>query len=217
MRERVALHGAAGLADYEILEMLLFLGVPRRDTKPQAKALINSFGSLSAVLEATPQALKAAGVGPVSVALLTLMPDIAQTLAAPQNKERHDIGTWSQLLDYCHAAFAKHPAGQMRVLFLDIRNGLLADEALTDAVLDPAEVEPQVGAVLRRALEQNASGLITVSLVSQSVTCARTMQQASPFVQALLKAAPLFALEMCDHVCLKNKEWLSFRSSGYAE
>ncbi|MFT9145113.1 MAG: UPF0758 domain-containing protein, partial [Acetobacter orientalis] len=92
MRSRVARYGPMGLADYEILEMLLFPGVPRRDTKPLAKALINTFGSLSGVLGASPQELRATGVSAASIGLLTLIPDIAQKLGAPEEAERADIG-----------------------------------------------------------------------------------------------------------------------------
>lgn len=231
MRSRVARYGPMGLADYEILEMLLFPGVPRRDTKPLAKALINTFGSLSGVLGASPQELQATGVSAASIGLLTLIPDIAQKLGAPEEAERADIGEWSRLLAYCQSNFATVPLGQMRVLFLDVRNQLLADEAVPEygagvsaspngaTRLDapPLALGPAVGALLHRALGHNASALITVRLVDNGVSCAQALQTDTPFVQELLKAAPLLALEVYDHVCLKGKQWLSFRGSGLAE
>lgn len=215
MRQRVEQKGAGGLADYEILEMLLFPGVPRRDTKPQAKALINSFGSLSAVLEAPAAALKEAGMGPACVRLLTLMPEIAEKLSTPQTTKRADIGKWDKLLTYCHTAFTGLPAGQLRVLFLDIKNHLLADEPVIE--MSDKTVEACVADILKQALAHNASALVTVRLVSDGLSRAQQMQKDIPFVQALLKAAPLLALDVYDHLVMRNGQWLSFRNMGQDE
>lgn len=225
MRSRVAQYGAMGLADYEILEMLLFPGVPRRDTKPLAKALINSFGSLNAVLEAQPDALKAAGVSPASIALLALLPPIAQKLAAPNAAQRVDIGQWSQLLDYCQKGITTQQQGQMRALFLDVRNHLVADEPVPEGTdgraavpaTVPVSVGQTVSTLLHRALAHNASALIVVRFVSNGVSCAQALQKDSAFVQELLKVAPLLSLEVYDYVCLKGKQWLSFRGSGQGD
>ncbi|OUI86901.1 JAB domain-containing protein [Acetobacter tropicalis] len=230
MRQRVLERGAASLADYEILEMLLFPGVPRRDTKPQAKALINHFGSLAAVLEAPADALRQQGVGPASARLLTLMPGVAHCMAIPKEQARLTLGSWDALLEYCDEHYATLPAGQMRVLFLDSRNQLLSDEEVRAA--DEAPVFQQgaskaqtakakaealrkaVAFLLQRALSLHASALITIRLTPAAMGLDHQMGMDAPLIQMVLKEAPLLAVDVHDHLVLKNGEWRSFRLVG---
>lgn len=232
MRWRVLQRGASSLADYEILEMLLFPGVPRRDTKPLAKALLNHFGSLAAVLGASEDALRAAGVGPANCKLLGLVPPIADRMGTPDAVCRTDIGSWDNLLAYCDTHYASLPAGSLRVLFLDSRNQLLEDEAvpadgltaesargqMVSPALEKAQqdspVRQAVAKILQRALVLHASALITVRLAEPSVSPDRQMAADSPFVQALLKNAPLLTVELHDHLVLQNGAWRSFRLVG---
>lgn len=230
MRQRVLKRGADSLADYEILEMLLFPGVPRRDTKPQAKALINHFGSLAAVLEAPAESLRKQGVGPLSTRLLTLMPAVADSMAKPEEQVRVVLGSWDALLQYCDVHYARLPAGQMRVLFLDSRNQLLADEQVPDeaetSASRPAASKAQtakameealrsaVAFLLQRALAVNASAVITIRLTPVTLEPDRQMAADTPFVQMLLKEAPLFSVDVHDHLVLKKGEWRSFRLVG---
>lgn len=241
MRKRVLSAGAASLADYELLEMLLFPGVPRRDTKPLAKALINRFGSLAAVLEASAEDLKAAGATRGNVALLGLVPLAADRLAAPQAPVRTDIGSWEKLLAYCAANQERAVAGSLHVLFLDSRNQLLADEVVkTGDVPDrpetlkpeglgeassayvqggedvgvetaPIPVQQIVSTILQRALALHACSLITVRVAGVGVQPDRQLLHDGPLVQALLQATPLLAVTMHDHVVLQGRRWRSFR------
>lgn len=208
MRARVLSAGATSLADYELLEMLLFPGVPRRDTKPLAKALINHFGSLAAVLEAPAEALKAAGATRGNAALLSMVPLAADRLAAPEAPMRVDLGSWDKLLAYCAAHLATATAGSLHVLFLDSRNQLLADEVVKTV---PVPVPESVSTILQRALALHACSLITVRLVGAGVQPDRQLLHDGPLVQALLQAAPLLAVTMHDHVVLKGRRWRSFR------
>nr|WP_298795455.1 UPF0758 domain-containing protein [uncultured Acetobacter sp.] len=239
MRARVLSAGATSLADYELLEMLLFPGVPRRDTKPLAKALINHFGSLAAVLEAPVEALKAAGATRGNAALLSIVPLAADRLAAPEAPMRVDLGSWDKLLAYCAAHLATATAGSLHVLFLDSRNQLLADEVVKTGEPPEAEATPEsagaashacvqggketgvetvpvpvpesVSTILQRALALHACSLITVRLVGAGVQPDRQLLHDGPLVQALLQAAPLLAVTMHDHVVLKGRRWRSFR------
>ncbi len=218
MRARVLSAGAASLADYELLEMLLFPGVPRRDTKPLAKALINQFGSLADVLEAAPEALKEAGATRGNVTLLGLVPLAADRLGAPEEPVRVDLGSWGKLLAYCATHLVTAVAGALHVLFLDSRNQLLADEVVeTQERATPGEegvpipVPQVVSAVMQRALALHACSLITVRLAADDVQPDRQLLHDGPLVQALLQAAPLLAVTMHDHVVLKGRRWRSFR------
>lgn len=218
MRTRVLAAGAASLADYELLEMLLFPGVPRRDTKPLAKALINQFGSLAAVLEAPAAALKAAGATRGNVALLGLVPLAADRLGAPEEPARADLGSWDKLLAYCAAHLAAAAPGALHVLFLDSRNQLLADEVMQKGSSLPCgegagagSVQTGVAAILQRALALHACSLITVRIAGADVQPDRQLLQDGPLVQALLQAAPLLSVTMHDYVVLKGRRWRSFR------
>lgn len=218
MRARVLGVGAASLADYEVLEMLLFPGVPRRDTKPLAKALINRFGSLAGVLEAPADALKDAGATRGNVALLGLVPLAADRLAASDEPVRLDLGSWDRLLAYCSAHLATAAAGSLHVLFLDSRNQLRADEVVSTEAppvcggeATPLPVPEVVATIMQRALALHACSLITVRIAGAAVQPDRQLLNDGTLVQALLQAAPLLAVTMHDYVVLKGRRWRSFR------
>jgi DNA repair protein RadC len=161
LRERARKGGLAALPDYELLELYLFRSIPMRDVKPLAKALLNRFGSLSGVLAASLVDLRGVpGVGD-SVALdLTLLHEAAlRTVREPITK-RTVISSWSQLLAYVRLALAEEPREQFRVLFLDRKNQLIADEVMNRGTVDHAPVYPRE--VIRRALELSSSSIILV-------------------------------------------------------
>lgn len=160
LRERAAISLPA-LPDYELLELQLFRSIPRGDVKPLAKALIARFGSLPAVLAASIPELKTVpGVGE-SVALdLKLLQETALRLSKSDVARRPVITSWTQLLDYVKLALAHEPREQFRVLFLDKRNQLIADEVMNHGTVDHAPVYPRE--VVRRALELAASAIILV-------------------------------------------------------
>ena len=131
MREKLLERGPEALADYELLEMLLFFAFKTGDTKPLAKALINRYGSFAAVLAAPPrELLEARGLGPHSVSAIKLVQASALRLARAEVMERPVLNNWERLVDYLTAALARERVEQVRVLFLDPRNRLIADEAL---------------------------------------------------------------------------------------
>ncbi len=153
MRERVLARGAATIADYEILEMLLFYGIPRIDTKPLAKATINRFGSLPAVLRAARAALVAApGLTPRCADAIALVQDSIAPLTAAEAREAPILSSWAALRAYLATAT---PA-PLRILYLDNKNRLLADEPVTTPSLDPSATRT----ILRRALELHSVSLL---------------------------------------------------------
>lgn len=159
LRERFAKDNGAGLADYELLEILLFRILPRRDTKPIAKALIDRFGSFAEVLAAPPNLLtEIDGIGPTAVTDLKVVLAASQRVAKAKVKERPTLGSWNELLDYCHAQMAFENKEQFRILFLDKKNKLIADEVQQVGTVDHTPVYPRE--VIKRTLELSATALI---------------------------------------------------------
>jgi DNA repair protein RadC len=161
LRERAAAGGLSALPDYEVLELLLFRAIPRGDVKPLAKRLLARFGSLGAVLGANADALKTvAGVGEAVALDLSLVQEAALRAAREAVARRPVISSWSSLLAYVKTALAHEPREQVRVLFLDKKNQLIADEITGEGTVDHAPVYPRE--LMRRALELSASALILV-------------------------------------------------------
>ena len=161
LRERAATGGLTALPDYELLELYLLRAIPRRDVKPLAKALIARFGGLAGVFAATiPELRTVSGVGE-SVALdLKLAHEAALRIGREAVAKRTVITSWSQLVAYVKVALAHEAREQFRVLFLDKKNQLIADEVMNHGTVDHAPVYPRE--VARRALELSASALILV-------------------------------------------------------
>jgi DNA repair protein RadC len=161
LRARAARGGPGALPDYELLELHLFRSIPRGDVKPLAKALLARFGSLGAVLGASMEALKTVpGVGEAVALDLRLAHETALRLAREQVAARPVISSWTALLDYVRTALAHEPREQVRVLFLDRKNQLIADEVMNHGTVDHAPVYPRE--VARRALELSSSAVILV-------------------------------------------------------
>jgi DNA repair protein RadC len=161
LRERFLTAGPDSLPDYELLEMLLFMAQPRADTKPIAKELLRKFGSFAEVISANPDALKnTKGIGDSGVVALKAVQAAAQRLLRTQVKQMPHIGSWAALIDYCTAQMAYNPIEQFRVLYLDRKNKLIADEEQQQGTVDHTPVYPRE--VVKRALELNASAIIMV-------------------------------------------------------
>ena len=161
LRKRFEDAGAGALADYEVLEMLLFRTIPRRDTKPLAKALLARFGDLAAVFGAPAHLIaQVEGAGPAVAQDLKLMQALIERAARAEFTQREVISSWAQLVNYCRLAMANSPREQFRVLFLDVKNQLIADEVLNEGTIDHAPVYPRE--IARRALELSAASVILV-------------------------------------------------------
>jgi len=161
LRERATAGGLAALPDYEVLELFLFRSIPRGDVKPLAKQLLARFGSLGGVLGATPEELRTVkGVGEAVALDLKLLHEAALRMGREQVVRRPVISSWSALLAYVKTALAHEAREQFRVLFLDKKNQLIADEVMNRGTVDHAPVYPRE--VVRRALELSASAVILV-------------------------------------------------------
>jgi len=161
LRQRFIAGGDSALADYELLELLLFRIIPRRDTKPIAKALLDRFGSLAEVVGAPVHLLiETKGIGETVATELKLIGAIARRSLKSTLKDRAILGSWSSVIEYCHSAMAFEPREQFRILFLDKRNQLIADEVQQTGTVDHTPVYPRE--VVRRALELSATAIILV-------------------------------------------------------
>lgn len=161
LRQRFREGGDRALADYELLELILFRLIPRRDTKPIAKALLARFGSLPEVLGAPTHLLtEVKGVGDSVATDLKLVAAIAHRMLKGDLKGRQVLASWSSVIEYCRAAMAFEAREQFRVLFLDKKNALIADEVQQTGTVDHTPVYPRE--VVKRALELSATALILV-------------------------------------------------------
>jgi DNA repair protein RadC len=161
LRARFMEAGAEALADYEMLELLLFRAIPRRDVKPLAKALLAKFGSFNEVISASPQRLaEIGGLSEGAIAELKMVQAAAQRFAKGHVRKRPALSSWSAVLDYCRAAQAFAEKEQFRILFLDKRNQLIADEVQQQGTVDHTPVYPRE--VVKRALELSATAIILV-------------------------------------------------------
>ena len=160
LRERLLSGGAAAFHDHELLEYILALTIPRRDTKPLAKRLIATFGSFSSVLAAEPDSLRAAGVSEAAVAGIKFVQASAVRMLQEAVHKQPVISSWQSLLEYLHADMAHGIREQFRVLFLNNRNMVIRNDVLSQGTVDYAAV--YVREIIKRALEVGATGLILV-------------------------------------------------------
>jgi DNA repair protein RadC len=161
LRERFRDAGAEAVSDYELLELLLFRALPRRDLKPLAKNLITTFGSFAEVISAPITRLaEVKGLGTTAITELKIVHAAASRLARGQVRKRPVLSSWSNVIDYCRTTMAFAEKEQFRVLFLDKRNQLIVDEVQQTGTVDHTPVYPRE--VVKRALELSATALILV-------------------------------------------------------
>ena len=211
MRARLLAAGPQALADHEMLEMVLFLALPRRDTKPLARALLARFGSFAGAIAAPAVELCTVdGLAEAGVAALKLVQGAALRLALAEVINRPVMGNWDRLMAYLTATLAREPVEQFRVLFLDTRNRLLADEAMGRGTVNHTPVYPRE--VVKRALELHATALI---LVHNHPSGDPTPSAADiDMTREIRGAAAALSIALHDHVIIGNDRWLSFRREG---
>ena len=211
LRERLLDAGAEGFPDYELLEFLLFSALPRQDTKPLAKALIARFGSFADAVSADREALLGVpGVGEAAVATLLAVREAARRLVRAELRERPVIASWEKLVDYCTATMAYAAVEEFRLLFLDRRNVLIADERQQRGTIDQAPV--YVREVVKRALELGASAIIMVhNHPSGDPTPSRSDIEITK--QVAQAAAPL-GVRLHDHIVIGRSGHTSLRTMG---
>ncbi|MEQ9640237.1 MAG: DNA repair protein RadC [Alphaproteobacteria bacterium] len=211
LRQRFLDAGPASLADYELLEMILFGANPRGDTKPLAKALLARFGDFNGVVTAEPARLReVSGVGDTVVATLKGVHAASLRLLRGQVLNRPAISSWDALIDYCQASMGYATVEEFRVLFLDRKNQLIADEVQQRGTVDHAPVYPRE--VVKRALDLAATAVILVhNHPSGDPTPSRADVEMTN--QVVAAAKPL-GITVHDHLVIGRERHASFKSLG---
>jgi DNA repair protein RadC len=212
LRERFMLGGAVAVPDYELLELVLFRAIPRQDVKPLARRLMDTFGDFNRVLSAPAARLAAVqGVGDAVVQELKIVEAAAHRMMRSRVMQRQVISSWDAVLDYCHTTMAHRETEQFRVLFLDRKNVLIADEEQAHGTVDHVPVYPRE--VVKRALELNASAVI---LVHNHPSGDPTPSDSDiSMTRQVDEAARALGLTLHDHLIIGKSTELSFRSAGY--
>ncbi|WP_299139703.1 DNA repair protein RadC [uncultured Tateyamaria sp.] len=212
LRTRFMDGGAGAVPDYELLELVLFRAIPRQDVKPLAHTLMAEFGDFNRVVSAQPDRLRSIkGVGDAVICELKIIEASAQRLARARVMNKQVISSWDALVDYCHTTMAHRETEQFRVLFLDRKNVLIADEEQGKGTVDHVPVYPRE--VAKRALELNASALI---LVHNHPSGDPTPSQSDIDMTAQMEmACAALGLTLHDHLIVGKSRELSFKSEGY--
>ena len=211
LRRRFLKDSGAGFSDYELIELILFGALPRTDVKPLAKALLKRFGSFAELIAAPAAEIrKVPGAGEAVVVALKSVQAAAVRLMQDELMDRPVLTNWRRLLDYCHASMARERTEQFRVLYLDRKNVLMADEVQQSGTVDHAPVYPRE--VMKRALELGASALIVVhNHPSGDPTPSAADVE---MTHALAAAANKLGLVLHDHVIVGRTGHASFKSLG---
>src|SRR5271165_6560984 len=211
MRVRLLTAGPDSLADHEMLEMLLFLALPRRDTKATARVLLARYGSFANAIAAAPNDLLGVdGLGEAGIAALKLAQAAALRLIRAEVVGQTVLTNWDRLMEYLNAALARERIEQFRVLFLDNRNRLIADEAQGRGTVNHTPVYPRE--VMKRALELQATALILVH--NHPSGDPSPSHDDIVMTREVKSAAAALSIVLHDHVIVGNGRWLSFRREG---
>jgi DNA repair protein RadC len=211
LRRRFREAGPDALPDYELLEMILFRAVPRRDTKPLAKAVLARFGSFAEALNAPEELLREVpGLGEAAITEIKLVRAAALRLMRGEVLERPVLASWSQVLDYCRASMGFEAKEQFRILFLDKRNQIIADEVQQKGTVDHTPV--YVREVVKRALELSATAIV---LVHNHPSGDPTPSRADiEMTKQIVASAKNLGIVVHDHIIVGRQGHASFRGLG---
>lgn len=211
LRQRFRSGGADAMPDYELLELVLFRAFPRRDTKPLAKALLARFGSFTEAVNAPEERLReVSGIGEAAISELKVVRAAALRLMRGEVLERPVLGSWEQVLDYCRASMGFEATEQFRILFLDKRNQIIADEVQQKGTVDHTPV--YVREVVKRALELGSSAIV---LVHNHPSGDPTPSRADiEMTKQIVTAAKNLGIVVHDHIIVGKQGHASFRGLG---
>jgi len=211
MRTRLLTAGPESVADHELLEMVLFLALPRRDTKPIARALLGRFGSFANAVAAPVGDLRGVeGLGDAGVAALKTIQAAALRLVRADIQDRPLLSSWDRLLDYLTASMARERVEQFRVLYLDNKNRLIADEVQARGTINHTPVYPRE--VVKRALELHAAAIILAH--NHPSGDPAPSRDDIAMTQEMVRAAEALGVVLHDHVIVGNGRTVSFRAEG---
>jgi DNA repair protein RadC len=210
LREKFLNNNADSFSDYELLEMLLFLSKPRGDVKPLAKNLLKEFGSLAKVINAEAEQLQLLkNVGPSSVFTIKLINSLIRRVLKKQIEKKIILQSWSSLIDYLIATQGYKTIEQFRVLYLNTKNILIADELQEGGTIDQTQVYPRE--IVKRALFHGASAIILVhNHPSGNPTPSKTDIE---MTKKIIDACATINVQIHDHVIVTKDEFYSFKSN----
>ena len=211
LRARLLTAGPDSVADHELLELVLFLALPRRDTKPIARALLSRFGSYAGAVSADLSDLRGIeGLGEAGAAALKTVQAAALRLVRAEVQDAPVLTRWDRVVEYLTAVMARERVEQFRVLFLDAKNRLIADEAQSRGTVSHTPVYPRE--VVKRALELHASALILAHNHPSGDPAPSADDIA--MTKVISAAASALGVVVHDHVIVGNGRVLSFRTEG---
>lgn len=210
LRGRFLKGGTEALADYEILELLLFMAIPRRDVKPLAKDLLIRFGSFAGLMNASFDDLQNAGLSPNVATALKIVQASAYHLMREEIMHRPVLNNWARLMDYCKATMAHETKEHFRLLLLNKKNELIADEIQQSGTVDHTPAYPRE--IMKRALELGATAMILVhNHPSGDSTPSKGDIQ---MTRAIVEAGKPFGIVVHDHLVVSRKSVTSFKAEG---
>jgi DNA repair protein RadC len=214
LRERFANAGPDALQDYELLELILFSVIPRKDTKPLAKILLGRFGGLLGVMSASVDELKNIdGLSDSSAVQLKAFHALTQRMLLEEIRQKPILNSWQKLLDYCRISMAHEPREQFRIVYLDRKNQLIKEEIKQVGTIDHVQVYPRE--VVKRAIELSASAII---LVHNHPSGDPTPSQADiAMTKEMVAAAKTLDITVHDHIIIGRDGHSSFRALGLVE
>ena len=211
LRDRFLNAGPDSLADYELLELILFSALPRVDTKPMAKALLERFGSFAAIISADPRRLEEIkGIGRAGVVALKAVQAAALAFMRDDIMDQPILSSWDKLLRYCKASMGYGTVEQFRILFLNNKNALIADEVQQSGTVNHTPVYPRE--VIKRALELGATAII---MVHNHPSGDPTPSQGDiAMTREVVEAAGKLQIAVHDHLIIGRNSHTSFKSLG---
>ena len=210
LRERLLRQGPDALLDHEIVEYLLALVMPRRDTKPMAKQMLNAFGGIGGLFAADAETIERAGFTETQAAAVKIVNAAVLRVLAAEVKARPVLSGWAALTDYLRADMAHRPVERVRVLFLDAKNMLIRDEAMSNGTVSEAAI--YVREVIRRAIDLHASALILVH--NHPSGDPKPSRQDIAVTRDVVEAGKRLGIVVHDHVIVGGAECSSMRAQG---
>jgi DNA repair protein RadC len=211
LRDRFLKSGPDSLQDYELLELLLFMAIPRRDVKPLAKILLSSFGSLAGVMNASlPDLMRVEGMSENIAAALQTVTATANRMMKQDLMNKPILNSWTRLMDYCHATMAHEKKEYFRILFMNKKNELIADEIQGAGTVDHTPAYPRE--IMKRALELGATAMILMH--NHPSGDSKPSKADIDLTNTIIRAAEPFNITIHDHVIIARKGYTSFRNEG---